>query len=392
MSFISYLIFFLEVFIFNLLNYRIYKTYLNPMAFLSIPFTIILISCLILNSYLGFIPFHYKGLWIWIIGLFFFGISGLIMSLPKVSKKEILKVNNKSLVWNIILVSILYMVLQFKQLQNYDLGSKELGEEIAVGGLTGRVSNLLLAMCPFMVCAKYNIICKIIIIPLIIYFIIATGSKTWILYAFMASMLCIYKQHKTKFNILFILLLIIGMFLFFGLYYKLNTEIQDINDLSGFIIRHFYFYLTSGILPLSEFVRTEAPNLGEHFVLPFFNIIKVWLGYDGIEGHSANFFITDLVLGTQSNVFTFFGSLYMGNYVSLCVYSIIFGVVSYMIFITALRYNNIFLYAANAYNSCILFFGWYNCGYGLLRIWEILIILILFYALSKRKINLLKYH
>lgn len=386
---LTYVTFFVEVGILNYLNFRIYKTFLTPIACLSIPFTLVLLICLICNVSIGFIPFHYEALWVWIMGLFFFGIPGiLVFRKTSHEQKNWTLLRNIGFTKCIIGICLLYMLTQLGSLSDYDLGSKELGGELAVGGLKGRISNVLLVACPLMACINYNKYLKCIIVGLIFYILLAFGSKTWILYAFAACILCLYQQKKISFNIWSFLFSIVGMLMIFGIYYSLNTEIEDFVHLIEFVSRHFYFYLTSGLLPLSEFVyRGTAQSVGE-FVLPFFNIVDIWLGNPGVSVHSPLWYTTDNILGTQSNVFTFFGSLYMGDsLLAFWGYSFLFGFISYMIYRVSMRKHNLFLQIMNAYNCCVLFFGWYNCTYGILRIWEIFVYSYFFYLLSNSEVD-----
>ena len=386
---LTYTTFFIEVSILNYINFRINNPFLNPIACLSIPFTIVLLICLAYNEALGLIPFHYEALWVWILGLFFFGIPGILVFHEVSHKQKIINpLRNIKFIKCIISICLLYMLTQLSSLSNYDLGSKDLGEELTVGGLKGRISNVLLVACPLMVCISYNKYLKFIIVGLIFCVLLAFGSKTWLLYAFAACILCLYQQKKISFNIWSILFPIVGMLMIFGIYYSLNTEIEDFVHLTEFISRHFYFYLTSGLLPLSEFIdRGTAQAVGE-FTLPFFNIIDIWLGNPGVAAHSSLWYTTDNILGTQSNVFTFFGSLYMGgNLLALGGYSFLLGFISYLIYRTSIKKYNLFFQIMNAYNCCVLFFGWFNCAYGLLRIWEIFVYSYFFYLLSKNEVN-----
>ena len=392
-AFITYSVFFIEVAIINYWDYRKHRTIFNPVFCLSIPFSVILIFCLLFNTSLGFVSFHYEALWIWIIGLFLFWLPGVLIF----SKKQIFipshydKLSNKFLVSFIICCCLLYMLTQLNSVADYDVGSKEMGEEIAVGGIKGRVSNILLVACPFVVCMQYNRLLKFSAILILIYFLFATGSKTWILYAFVVSIFCLYKQHKLSINLLSILFTCVGGILIFGLYYFLNTDIYDFQELVEFVSRHFYFYLTSGILPMGEYVHYGSNITSEGFVLPFINIVNIWLGNSSAAAHSAIWYTTDNVLGTQSNVFTFFGTLYIGdNILALCFYSFLFGLLSYELFFLYKLKGHLFFLIMNGYNLCVLLFGWYNCAFGLLRIWEIILITLLFYALTMCRISFVR--
>lgn len=197
-------------------------------------------------------------------------------------------------------------------------------------------------------------------------------------------MICLYKERKISFNVWYVVLSIVPLFSAFIVYYYANTEIDDLDRFLQFVLRHFYFYLTSGILPLGEISCLGYPN-EEPFILPFINIINTWVGNEGTVAHSTIWVITDMSLETNSNVFTFFGTLLMGKmYFPFLCYSILFGAISATIFLKSQRVNNLFIAIMNGYNLSVLFFGWFNCGYGLLRIWEIFLISSFLYILSYR--------
>lgn len=390
MDIFTYIIYFLEVSLLNYWYYSISKTLVNPFSCLSLPFTIVLVVCLIFNEYLGFIPFRYEGLWPWIFGLFLFWVPSYFVFLNKkvysVLYNQLFKIRNINVVFILFLLCIVYMSFNLTHISNLDFGSKDLGEELSVGGLKGRSSNLLLTIFPFLVCYSYNRIIKIVFIVLSAYLLFAIGSKTWILYAILTSMICLYINRKININIWWFTVSFVFMICVFVAYYYVNTDFEDISLFMSFVIRHFYFYFTSGILPLGEICYLEHYG-NEQFILPFINLINVWSGYDSVLQHSSIWVATDIQYGTSSNVFTFFGFLLLGeNYFGFIFNSLLFGLISSLLFYNSQKNSNIFLVIANGYNLSLLCFGWFNCGYGLLRIWEIIIYSLLLYYLTRNRL------
>ena len=387
-EFITYSTFFTEVIILNYLDYKINKSFINPFAFLSIPFSIILILCVLFNSSYGFIPFRCEALWVWTIGLFFFWIPSILTFPQRPFCKQYLFVTEYSSAHNnivdlIIWSSIIYMFVNLNNLSNIEFGSKELGEELAVGGIKGRMSNILLVACPYIACSKkYNKTVKIIIVLVIMSILLAIGSKTWIMYALLATFLS--RSFIARIELNSTIYTSIGGLLIFCTYYFLNTNINNLTNFTEFISRHFYFYLTSGILPLGEYIHNEAYTMRGDFILPFFNIINIWIGNKGAAAHSSLWYTTDNIIGTQSNVFTFFGTLFGHSIIVFILYCIFFGWLSYYIFKRSLIERSVFYSIMNNYNLSVLFFGWYNCSYGILRIWEIFVISAIFHFVSFR--------
>lgn len=384
-EFFTYFAFFTEVITLNYLDYKINKSFINPFAFLSIPFSIILILCILFNSYIDFIQFHCEALWIWTIGLFLFWTPSILIFQKRPFCKQHLFFTpppaQNNIVDLIIWSSIIYMLVNLNNLSNIEFGSKELGAELAVGGIKGRMSNILLVACPYIACSKrYNKTTKIVLVLVLMYILLAIGSKTWIMFALLATFLSRSLIAKIKLNT--VTCTIVGGVLIFCTYYYLNTNIEDYTHFTEFISRHFYFYLTSGILPLSEYIHNKDYIIREDFMLPFVNIINIWFGSEGASAHSSLWYTTDNIIGTQSNVFTFFGTLFGNNTITFILYCIFFGLLSYYIFKRSLIERSEFYSIMNNYNLSVLFFGWYNCSYGILRIWEIFVICAIFHFIN----------
>lgn len=391
-DFITCCIFFIEIIIFIIIDYKRYGSLINPISFISIPFAFIFILCVCFNRRLNFIDFYVPSLWVWIIGLFFFWMIGNLSRM--LIRRERLKKSNEVINRLPIVIFVFCALLSTLKINSLgsslDFGSKELGIEMGMGGIMGRASNILLIMFPFVAACNLKRILKIGVLLLLCVLLISLGSKTWILNAIIASFILLLVEKKieiTKRSIFIVLIsVLILLFTIFFLYYKLNTEIEDNEALSVFVYRHFYFYLTSGILPLGLYFKTGTAEIVNEFQLPFINILEIWLGKQVASGHSPLWYITDISLGTPSNVFTFFGTLFIeSSFGGFLFYSSFFGFWCYLLFEIARAKANIYLNIINVYNLSLLFFGWYNCSFAILRIWEVTIYCLIFYYLTKKK-------
>lgn len=394
---VTYACFCFEIIAFNYLDYKKYKTILNPIFFLSVPFSIILLFCVILNRQIDFIQFQPLALWIWIIGLLFFWLGNpfvvlLLKSFGYFKQKNTHNLyagyKSFSLFHIAVAMGILFAcILLLKGLQQAGVGSKDLGEDIGQGGIAGRVADLLLVAFPFYYSYKLKLIIRLPLLALLFLFIISLGSKTWLTYSFIATIIVwIYNGHKI--NIKLLCVSIIALFVLFGLYYWLNTEIDDSAHFIEFVSRHFYFYITSGILPMSEIYYSEIFIPPQGINHPFVNLFLSWIG-EAASFHSPIWISTDKILGTQSNVFTFFGQLWInGSYLEFIIYSFLSGLLSYFICDIYYLKSNIFGAICYTYTLSVLFFGWFNWGFIFLRIWEIYIICIIFNWLCKLHIKI----
>ena len=336
---------------------------------------------------MNFVPFYIPSLRIWIYGLFFFWLSGqiCIKFLKRQNFVTSTQIHNK-LPHIVFLICILVTVLRFNGLGDLDFGSKEMGEEIGMGGIAGRIANLLLICFPFIISIRLSHVFKIIISAILIVFLLSLGSKTWLMNGILAAIICLLFRNKIKLTFKSIGITAFILFACFYIYYSLNVNIDDSSDLTNFILRHFYFYLTSGILPMGEYCRLGSNGFDTNFSIPFLNIIALKLGFGNEVGHSQLTFITDLIHDRESNVFTFFGTLYISqSALGFIAYCILLGIWVYSVYFWANNKKNIFLQILSAYNLSILFFSWFNCGFGLLRIWEIALYCIVFYNISKYK-------
>ncbi|RHR41000.1 hypothetical protein DWX23_08070 [Parabacteroides sp. AF18-52] len=378
---VIFLIFFILVGVINYIDYRTYKTIITPTFFLSVPFSAILLLCLLLNPSLSFVKVYPPSILIWIIGLFFFWLPGRVFAYT-IGKKDFSSKNprytpyntapNKVILWIGVLI-IGYFLLKYKSIANTEMvGSKEFGGELMIGGIASRLSNVLMLFFPYFVCTRLKSkILKYTFVSAIFFLIISYAAKTWMMNIILASFIVGAFRKQVKVNIKTIILLVFILFILFFLYYSL---LIDSDSLLQFVFRHFYFYITSGILPMSSYIESESffQTDNRYIIMPFVNMYYSLRGLPPMDVHSALWYVTDLNIGTESNVFSFFGTIYIyTDPVLFVVYSSLFGLFSYGVFTSALKSRSIFIHIIYAYNLCILFWGWYNCGYNLLRYWEI---------------------
>ena len=397
---ISYGIFISIVVFLNILDYKKYKTILNPFFFLSIPFSIISLCCILLNNTIQFIAFFPLSLNLWSLGLILFWIGGFISSVLSsnfLMSNSLIEESSQNTLKNMRLINTLFftcilisLLLILKNGGSDSFASKEMGEAIGQGGIAGRISNILILAVPFYFASNFPRLIKYSIIIILFICITAIGSKTWLTYSLLAGIVVIILGRK-KINLKFTLITFILLFGTFSIYYKLNTNIEDNDHFIKFILRHFYFYVTSGVLPLSEIIRNDINFAPGGIYHPFIILVLYWLNPSSVSFHSSRWITTDTLLGTQSNVYTFFGTLYLGGWpYDFIIYSILSGLISYLYLYLYKIKKNIFYTIPYSFTLAILFFGWYNWGFSLLRIWEIYIYSFMLYVISQKKIRLFK--
>ncbi|MBD5132452.1 MAG: oligosaccharide repeat unit polymerase [Clostridiales bacterium] len=399
-AFLSYFIYFTIVVVFNIIEYKRCRTVINPFFFLSIPFTIIMLICVAFNKAMYFVPFNPLCLNLWSVGLVIFWIGGATCEI--IIKKAFPEsgvcdekrslyagVNDKSLINIIFGICILFsMLLTLKSGSSGDFASKEMGDEVGKGGIAGRISNVLILAVPYYFGYKCKPLKRIGVILLLMMLITAIGSKTWLTYSLVAGFVTMGFTGM-KINPKTIIIGGLVLLLVFVLYYRLNTGIEDNDHFMEFVARHFYFYITSGILPLSEIIDKNMEFHGTGMTHPFVKLFMSWIDPSSFSFHSKLWITTDLFLGTQSNVCTFFGNFYTsGGMKYVITNSFYSGLLCYFFRVLYLRSNSIFLASSYALTLAVLFFGWFNYGLGLERIWEIYIISFILYYLSKYKFSI----
>ena len=394
---LSYLSYFLTIIILNIIDFRRFKTIVNPFFLLSLPFTIVLVSCILFNSTLNFIPFYAPSLWVWTFGLILFWLSSLLVvkmnfikNIGKQKDKVVAieqnlysSVNSSWIFSFAVILCIAICIVKFNHTHpGVEVGSKEMGEEMGSGGLVGRASNIILMAIPFYFGYRSPFIIKSVLIFLLMFFVVSLGTKTWLTYSIIACFMIYIQQHRLNFKLIAVVFLILtGSFM---LYYKINTSIDDSNHFFTFIGRHLYFYITSGILPLGEYIKNSSFEFTNDISLPFIRLIYYWMG-DNVSFHSNYWVTTDLILGTESNVYTLFGTIFRSGLDDYILYSLITGFLSYLSFFIFRKTKSIFAAISWGYTAAVLFFGWYNWGLSSLRIWEIYVYCIFFYFLCRIK-------
>jgi len=383
MNILILIIFFSEVLFCLFLDFHRFRTLLTPGIMLSLPFTFILVISLIFAEMLDFIPFYIPGLWIWIVGFATFYLAECGMNLLFIHYKESIQEDYRIptvIYYGILIVSLFFI---FAILTNglSVIGTKDFASELFQGGLKGRFSNLLLLIAPLVFWSQGKILLKSITLALFLFILPTFGSKTYLIGSIVAIVFMGICRNKIKFSLPVIFSFCIagsgGFFLYYWL--LMNT------DISTFFLwgtRHFFFYLTSGILPLGEIIQQDIPRMsGSNF--PFYALLSSWGFCPPVFSESEIWILTDIIKLTESNVFSFFGSIYLTttDSFSFILYSAFWGIFSSLFFNIAYKTKNIFFQVAWSWILVGLFFGWFGNQLKLLRFWEILIWGIFLYCL-----------
>jgi len=384
----------IETIIILFVDSRLFRTILTPSLFLIIPYLLIVIVSVVYGKELGLVPLHYNSLYVWIIGILPFWVSGILLRLiisgPLNKHTAEIDFNQKK--WISILFKLIILFFMYKFIivlkGGYLFGTKQFGERFFGSGIIGHIANLLFIIFPYLTITTKKLLSVQTVFSLLLLFLITSyGSKTWLLTVSITTLLLFIHYKRIKLSLFTLIVPIFVGFGIFTLIYSFTIK----NNLLDFATRHFIDYLTSGILPLSEFVKNNSTNDVDPAYLfsPFVNTIHAIRGHPLISPHSNIQILTDTKSNFESNVFTLFGTIYIygGKYWGTIV-SFLLGFLNYGLLLVVKLRNNLFNVITYYFAMSLLFWGWFNCSFILMRPWEILVLSLLLGFVSRLSIQL----
>ncbi len=382
-------IFFAEVLCCLCMDWYRFRTLLTPGIVLVLPFTLVLLVALLFAESLDFVPFYIPGLLIWILGFGAFYAAACVVNIFFSPCHNVQPPDYKISMGGYGLIVFATLPLVAMVLKNCaGIGTKELAAEVFQGGLRGRLANLTLLFVPLIAWSQGKMLLKIGTLAIFLLLLVSFGSKTYLMGAFIAVVFMGICRKKIKISLSLAVILFIICIGCFILYYGLLLDI-NIDTFFYWVCRHFFFYLTSGVLPLGEIVREEfLRSSGSN--LPFYDLLASWFSWSPAFSEAEIWVLTDNIRGTESNVFTFFGAIYLTtqNYFTFMFYSFFWGIFTSFFFNMANKTQSIFLQVANSWLLVGLSFGGVAHQLKLLRFFEIIMYCLFFYCLC----NILFWH
>ncbi|MBN1181143.1 MAG: oligosaccharide repeat unit polymerase [Bacteroidales bacterium] len=382
-----------EVILLIFADHYLFHSRLTPSIILMVPYLFVVLITIIFGNRLELVSFNYSSLYIWILGIIPFWIGGVFIrllfrnQLPQ--KDPVSELHFPQWVFNIFVFVVLLLFVKFLLTgkNGYAFGSKEFGEAFIGSGIFGHLSNLLFVIFPYFVVHKKKTVLIYVLMILILVMVLSYWSKTWFLSMILtAFLISIYFKRIRLSPLTIILPLLIGI-LFFVLFYSFSIK----DNLMAFAARHFIDYLTSGILPLSEYMKyNHFTEISPQYVFsPFINLYHSLTGGELVGAHSELWITTDVLSNFESNVFTFFGTIYIysGIYYGI-IFSFILGLINYLLLYLTKSRNSFFIATAYFNSIAVLSWGWFNCSFVLLRSWEILLLASFMYFLAQHNIKI----
>lgn len=377
--------------------------FLTPLTALTVPYVVTTLVALLLPYYDNSIPsFYYPSLFVWMIGLLLFEIPSLFLASQygaNRNKKEIKIFSGRSddYYWFLFSIAIFCIAISLYRINSMEsqlanFGTDEFSNEYQQKGLLAHLQVLLISIFAYAV-YKFDRehLTALVIIAGALAGMYAVGTKSWIIAPMLIGYYARILSGKTKATLKSTLLPSLAIIIIFVLsYYLILVRANGMDDslkFLTFIVNHFLNYFCSGTLTLSIDYRQGflEPENTEALFAPFVNVINVLTGDSHVQKINTVFISTG-ALG-ESNVRTFFGTMYAysKSYFLFIFLTLSFSFITNFIYILSTRKHNIFLLLVNCANLAFLSFGFFEYYWVNLSCYEIPIIFLILYFLTRRK-------
>ena len=383
-----------EVIVLFLLEKKMWGTIYTPLNILMLPYTAVLLLSIYINSIFKLYPFDYASILIWSVGLLVFFIPSAVFNYLMPSKylcisqqpERILQssINEKTLFLIIILIYGIYGLHIYSSAQSLAataaVGSDQFAEETSSGGLWGHLFVIVIAL--EIICFQFiNKKHWWFIFPIIIatVFAVVNQVKGWVIVPLFAGILSNIMNGRIKLNMKIIPYTGLSAFGFFFLSYYLSLvysqDKQITDDVLFFIYKNFFHYISSGVLGLSMdcslgIKETVDPSF---LFTPFVNIYNAISGNETQSGLNP-YYLSTTWEGLLSNIRTFMGTIFVyGGYFYGMLTVLFFSAIAYLLRMMSLVRNTAIAHLLDSWFCALLFMGWFDYYFGLLKPYEIML-------------------
>lgn len=402
----------LQSFLYLKADRAIFGTYITPTTALSLPYLLVLFTHILFHEALQFKPVSAKSILVWNIGTIIYWSGGVLLAklaLKKAVAHPFTKVKGLDIYVKglypllLSLVAFLTLIMLYSLIKSLayfgvqKIYTEEFATRFAGGGLFGYSLIILRFFLVYLlvITNKKNLVANIFII-LIIGFNLIYQVKGWLLIPLLAAFLIRFvindekkgKISKTVLKRTALFFLVGASFFTFFYYLSLGSKMPI-----QFVFTHFFHYLWSGIIGLSEYLNSDLPigDLTYQIFNPINNIYNKITGKEMDSVVNPFFFNTYNVYYKGSNVTTFFGSILVSaGYLKSVVIVFIFSFVNYGVLIKFLNNKTIINLVLYSFFLTALFFGWFNFYYQHLLFYIILVVgmfLNLLFRFSRKTFN-----
>ena len=397
-------IFLAEVVLLARMEKWLWGTLFTPLNALSLPFTGILLFTLCLPSSMGFVPFYYPSLLIWMGGLLLMAIPSWLLGYGYRKRYgepdyACAPIEHEKFFMIMVLLLIVPFVFRLRTMMATSLdlfGSDEFGENFAIYGFFGHLL-IFLSACSvllFSVIRKGLRLFPIALITLIAALAFVNQVKSWVIIPLIAGIWMCLMTNRIGLSLKLIIPVFFGgILLFVGSYlviFILGAGATYDAHMGEYIGEHVVHYLCSGVLGLSEDVRRGIVEAADPDLLfaPFINIVHSITGDPYISPINPHFFEINTNTTLDDNVRTYFGTIYVNCSVGLYGLIVLFwGFVYYLIRMLTLRTRSIFIAAIDAWFCALLCMGWFEYYFFHVTTFEVPIYLLLLLMLNQLSIG-----
>lgn len=330
----------LEVLILSWLDRRIFGTWLTPFNLLGYPYLMVAVSAFLFAPLLGFVSVYTPSVLIWIVGLFFFWGVGLVFGLlfdfqtgnqsaGFTSKMSFPEDSATRLAVKVAWVIMPLMVFNFYKAMAAAGGWSGIGSlDFKQAYSQGISSHAVVLAFPLVVLLvgtyRKGRKLQLVTIGALLLFLLASQVKGTLLAPLVGGMVFRAARGHLNLSVKKLLAAVAITYLLFNAVYLLGLSFADPSILTDSEIyqelaRHYLYYLWSGVLALSEAIRTGVGSVGGSWYeifSPFINLYRqmfnagqlVSVGSPHELGMNIDLTFADF---QGANVYTMLGTLYL---------------------------------------------------------------------------------
>jgi hypothetical protein len=403
MSFTLVIALIAEVIVLSRLERGRITTRVTPFNVLAFPYAVVVVIAFFLAPLLGFVSLSSGSVMIWMCGLFIVWAMGMLLTRGFLGESLTRRISEGlkasfpterstvrlAMSLGIIAIPLVpYKLLEATRIAGgwWTIGSPE----FKAAYLHGPLAHLVVLCGPLVILllgtATSKTRLQLAVAGTLMVFIFFGQAKGIILQPIVGGLFYRVMTGRTRISLKTIGVVCLCGVLVFGMVDLITSEVEGVfspltADTYFFMGRHFCFYLLSGPLALSEAVRGRNVDVigePETIFAPFVNIYRVVTGSGDLvtegtsKGEGADIDLIYSSVNHSSNVFTFFGTLYLylGGF-GAALYSAITASLCYLLLMVAGGTKNELLLTLYCCIAAQLLFGFFELYFWHLTVFEV---------------------
>jgi Family of unknown function (DUF6337) len=392
-----------EVIVLSWLEHGSITTRVTPFNVLAFPYAIVVVIAFFAAPALDLVPLSKGSVVIWMCGLFLVWLTGLLTTRGFLGGALTRRVSGglksafcteasstRLALWlGVLAIPLIpYKLLEAKDIAGgwWMIGS----QEFKAAYLHGPLAHVVVLCGPIVILllgtATSKTKLQLAVAGTLLVFIFFGQAKGITLQPIVGGLLYRVMRGRTRISLKTIGIILLCGVLVFGTVDLITWAVTDYAspltaDPYAFIARHFCFYLLAGPLAFSESVRegnTLVDGGPEAIFAPFVNLYRIISGSGNLvtegtsKGRGEDIDLLSSAVGHSSNVFTYFGTLYLylGG-LGAAIYAGLAGLLCYLLLITAAGTRNELLLALYCCIASQLFFGFFELFFWHLTVFEV---------------------